>query len=209
MCHSTKTFRAPLRLNGNGNIEWTDYPLEPARRLSEKARTVLRNVGIEEPDFNQYLLHHIEYRTWSPDKDHSEWKPEYRMLGPPSGIVSTLASVHNREIPAAGKQMELQSPQPTLRKRQRQGIAPEQPVMNPSAMQLPLYVNHSNRNLKRSVSEAGFHNSDIIVDRKIDDRPEKKIRVSKPSQTSQIPQTGISNEMTGQAASGQPVIHSA
>ncbi len=66
MCHSTRTFYAPLRLSQNGDIEWTHYPLEPARRLSEKAHDVLRNVGIIEPDFDQYLQEHAEYRTWSP-----------------------------------------------------------------------------------------------------------------------------------------------
>ena len=34
------------------------------------------------PDFEQYLNAHPEYRGWNPEKDHNEWKPEYRMMAP-------------------------------------------------------------------------------------------------------------------------------
>lgn len=192
MCHSTKTFRAPLRLSDNGDIEWTDYPLEPARRLSEKAHEVLRNVGVNEPDFDRYLQDHTEYRTWSPNNE------EHRTLGPPSGLDSPPILVHNRNIQTAGKQTVLQSPHPTSKDSQRQGVSPTQPAMNPSMMQPLPYSSRLVRNSKRSVSETGFHDLDIIEDKKVQDRIEKKVRMPKPSQASQTTQTGASNKVTGQ-----------
>jgi hypothetical protein len=202
VCHSTKTFRAPLRLSGYGDIEWTHYPLEPARRLSEKACKVLRNVGINEPDFDQYLQEHVEYQTWSPKNDHSDWKPEYRMLGPPSGLASSAPSVQ-----AADWQPGLQFPESISRERQSQGIAPAESVMNPSSMhQLP-YLSHLDRNLKRSLSEHTLCISDTIVDREIEGWLEKEMRVPKPSQTTQTPQAGTSNEMAGQVAADQSMTH--
>lgn len=38
------------------------------------------------PSFDLYLLTHPVYRTWSPDKNHPEWKEEYRIMGEPDGL---------------------------------------------------------------------------------------------------------------------------
>ena len=186
---------------------WTDYPLEPARRLSEKAREVLQNVGVNEPDFDQYLQLHPIYQTWRPDEDHSDWKPEYHILGPPSGLVSSFISVHNQKILAAGKLTESQSPHLTSKKCNCTGIFPTQPVMNPFMMQPLPYSSSLDRNLKRSASEAALHDLDTSVDKYVQDRPEKKMRVTKPYQANRTPQTVTSNEVTGQVTAGEPMMN--
>ena len=167
-------------MNDNGDVVWTDYPLEPARRLTEKARNVLRNVGINEPNFDQYLQQHVEYRTWRPDRDHSYWKPEYRILGPPDWALSSLASARNRKMPVTNKRTGLKPLQTTRRQRQLQGIAPAQSVTKPptTLLQDP---NHPGSKLKQSFSEARLENSGIVVDGEVKDRPRKKMRVSRLS----------------------------